>query len=932
MKQPLSTPLTIDSTNYESLATLLSTFHFSLGKSVKDPMKVSIKHESWSKAKCAKLIYFYISEGLLALDGVQNRDNNIQVADTLGHISDFICEVPKCIFIDGNNRYMQSVTKQTHQNGIPYVGISLIKLPTMVDVITESKNKNAYPLEVVQVVDVEDGVIISQYPDRTYVLTSVTAPTQNLLKCKRYVKIGYRQYTLDGTVTDIKVAESHQCNTIVDESTYFCKHILICEHNHPLRISTSGNVTTIRIDNIKISRSIIDKDSVLAVNGGSKHAYLFTYNCKSEKQEVDLVINLDEPVTNIYSKCILLHRQQQFSASDLKGMLDGVINDLNKVYGSYYKTQDVICAQSDVDKILGRKITDVIEDSSEKIISHIVIYPSNATIPIINGCLDNTHIKISNLRCKEYVLVVQSGSKKATLYYYENKKRLEVDDYIKLPANVDNLSFTCVFEYGKAYKDAADMSATVNHIVAEVANLKHNGKAYFSYKILEDLTDEKPKTSCKGKHHPFSYSIQYDETLKDTLKSVYDDTMSIIADGGYVFNGSKVPLNLAHDSVSATRFYDKEIEKKSLPAAYETEIDVIAGDCLDVAHQMCKDVEDPSSVSVLNMAGRRRPGGRANLGGTTQEAYLFRCTDYARSLYQYDEKFAEEYGYAPSSEHKYELAPFYGGIFTPKATVFRASEENGYALIADPWKVNFIAASAIARPAETDYVFVHDFKKVVRTILRIALDNAQTNLVLGALGCGGMGNIPYTIATIFKEVLAEAEFLGVFQRIHFAILPSDVDTLTAFREVLVDGDVVYNADDLCYEETAKIANYFGDRKIKMSVEHYRELVKCIDNHRTFDTLSFDFCEHYNLEDILLFLAQQVQKDCHYDIQYLIDRKLHEEHMSERDLNELKEYYMFDAEENLTPDQHISYLQDEGFDEEFALLGYIRYHQDMKMYA
>lgn len=66
--------------------------------------------------------------------------------------------------------------------------------------------------------------------------------------------------------------------------------------------------------------------------------------------------------------------------------------------------------------------------------------------------------------------------------------------------------------------------------------------------------------------------------------------------------------------------------------------------------------------------------------------------------------------------------------------------------------------------------YVPVVKGKIRTILRIALDNNHTKLVLGALGCGAFKNPPSHVAKLFKEVLEESEFTGAFEEICFAIL------------------------------------------------------------------------------------------------------------------------------------------------------------------
>lgn len=67
---------------------------------------------------------------------------------------------------------------------------------------------------------------------------------------------------------------------------------------------------------------------------------------------------------------------------------------------------------------------------------------------------------------------------------------------------------------------------------------------------------------------------------------------------------------------------------------------------------------------------------------------------------------------------------------------------------------------------------VEGVKNKIRTILRIACDQGQKNLVLGALGCGAFHNPPRYTARLFREVLCEQEFAGAFDRICFAVKSS----------------------------------------------------------------------------------------------------------------------------------------------------------------
>lgn len=58
----------------------------------------------------------------------------------------------------------------------------------------------------------------------------------------------------------------------------------------------------------------------------------------------------------------------------------------------------------------------------------------------------------------------------------------------------------------------------------------------------------------------------------------------------------------------------------------------------------------------------------------------------------------------------------------------------------------------------------------MRQVLRVLEKNQVTHCVLGALGCGAFQNPPGEVARIYKAILEEPEWAGVFQSIVFAVL------------------------------------------------------------------------------------------------------------------------------------------------------------------
>lgn len=292
----------------------------------------------------------------------------------------------------------------------------------------------------------------------------------------------------------------------------------------------------------------------------------------------------------------------------------------------------------------------------------------------------------------------------------------------------------------------------------------------------------------------------YDGYMPDThylRREVWKNTVSIVENGGYSLkDGTIVTLPKEGELDTESSFYCNEFHPIFSPFAADSEITVVPDDCLDKAHEW---VDEGLEVSVLNMASRQNPGGGVRGGAGAQEEYLFRCSNYYRSLYRYTH-YAEQYG-LERSDDQYPLDRNFGGIYSPNVTVFRGNEMSGYSLLKEPFQVNMIAVAGMNRPElvleNGEYriatELVEGIKNKIRTIFRIACQHGQRNLVLGALGCGAFRNHPKHVAELFRNVLSESEFDGAFSRICFAVKPdhnSNGDSnYTAFQSVL-DGYVI----------------------------------------------------------------------------------------------------------------------------------------------
>lgn len=271
-------------------------------------------------------------------------------------------------------------------------------------------------------------------------------------------------------------------------------------------------------------------------------------------------------------------------------------------------------------------------------------------------------------------------------------------------------------------------------------------------------------------------------------RQVYASTLMLVkrgryhtASGGSVDLGSIVNPQAQADNV----FLDHEITlRPSLERnSGQVRIAVVNDDCLALARRL--HATDPTDdICVLNMANSHRPGGGVWGGAGAQEEYLFRCTDYYRFLYQYANNFDQR-----NARHHYPLDPLYGGVYSHGVTVFRDTEANGYALLDSPVRLNFVAVAAFHFNERCDAIpqsYVEPTKDKIRLMLRLAANNGQRRLVLGAFGCGAFHNEPHHMAQLFRQVIHESEFQGLFTSISFAVIEdhNSTNNYTAFRDVL----------------------------------------------------------------------------------------------------------------------------------------------------
>lgn len=264
-------------------------------------------------------------------------------------------------------------------------------------------------------------------------------------------------------------------------------------------------------------------------------------------------------------------------------------------------------------------------------------------------------------------------------------------------------------------------------------------------------------------------------TRKDLRKSIFQNTLKIVREGEYDTHEKKIILNKEDFDkiIKNSVFYaDTTNLITQTTTKYPTKFSVIDADCLEVAHLLQKMGKKPV---VLNMASAGTPGGGVLGGAGAQEENLFRRSNMHLSLYQYAD-FASQYDIPQNASFQYPLSAS-GGVYSTGITVFRSSESTGYYLLNEPYILDFIAVAAIRKPPlvkiENKFYLrndcVEDTKTRLRAILKIAIAQNHTTLVLSAIGCGAFANPPAHIATLFQEIFEEIEFKNVFEMVVFAI-------------------------------------------------------------------------------------------------------------------------------------------------------------------
>lgn len=182
---------------------------------------------------------------------------------------------------------------------------------------------------------------------------------------------------------------------------------------------------------------------------------------------------------------------------------------------------------------------------------------------------------------------------------------------------------------------------------------------------------------------------------------------------------------------------------------------------------------------VLNFANSRHPGGGYLSGASAQEEAICRQSTLYASIDSEDARAMYD-----SNMHVKDLDTDYL-LLSPCVEVFRDCHMN---LLKQPHTTAVISVAAPnifgrARDVNIDRLREY-YRKRIRHILCVSVENGYHSITLGAWGCGAFGNDPFEVAAAFKDVLINEEFGVYFDQIVFAIPDINSRNYKVFNEVL----------------------------------------------------------------------------------------------------------------------------------------------------
>jgi uncharacterized protein (TIGR02452 family) len=202
----------------------------------------------------------------------------------------------------------------------------------------------------------------------------------------------------------------------------------------------------------------------------------------------------------------------------------------------------------------------------------------------------------------------------------------------------------------------------------------------------------------------------------------------------------------------------------------KTKFIVVKATTVDAIHRFYLGTEnDPEdTLTVLNFASAKNPGGGFLKGSEAQEESLARATGLfatirSSPMYEANEK-----------DNRKCLYQEYI-IYSPNVPVFRDSEDE---LIEEPIYINIVSVPAVnqgeaLKKGVSKTVIDNTRYDRMENFLAVLKSRNVKRIILGAWGCGVFGGQLRDVATDYYAHLVEGKYKDVFEEVIFAVLEED---------------------------------------------------------------------------------------------------------------------------------------------------------------
>ena len=318
---------------------------------------------------------------------------------------------------------------------------------------------------------------------------------------------------------------------------------------------------------------------------------------------------------------------------------------------------------------------------------------------------------------------------------------------------------------------------------------------FYAGKDFSDLVSQ-AVVDAMSKYKPSDFTMSFEERIKITMasgrfgrqkarKEIYKLNTELFHDWQ---NGTAdIDLGDHKAFLDGAKLYKAPFDVSDIGEIYDSTVTgCINADCMDVAEHLIAQGYNPA---ILNLASAKRPCGGWDAGmGAMEESLCFSST-LSQSLYQFgDPKYKNVRDSGVSiREIGYPHDMNYGGIYSPGVTFFRNNISKYYTLRDKSFKCDVITVAALCFNGKSHYAGINELSyqaedggftpegreimlNKIRTIYRIAIEHGNSDLILGAFGCGAYALLPSAVAPLFRVVLEEPEFKNKFRLIVFAML------------------------------------------------------------------------------------------------------------------------------------------------------------------